>query len=71
MESVVEKITERFHDGDLSPPVRAVKSNCHRLFGREKPLHKVLGGGKCMNLCSIYLNTFVRSSLNRAVRVFF
>lgn len=58
MESVMEKITAKLHGHD-SPSssdsedgkkslVEAVKSKSYRLFGREKPLHKVLGGGKRM-----------------------
>ncbi|KAJ8486686.1 hypothetical protein OPV22_019171 [Ensete ventricosum] len=64
-ESLLEKITEKFHGGDSSssdsdgeksslvgsstpPPSAAevVKAKIYRLFGREKPVHKVLGGGK-------------------------
>lgn len=58
VESVMDKITETFkgHDSSSSSsddekdksPVTAVKSKIYRLFGREKPVHKVLGGGKCM-----------------------
>ena len=52
VESVMEKITEKFHgddlssdsDGEKSPS--SVKAKVYRLFGREKPVHKVLGGGK-------------------------
>ncbi|KAH7550201.1 hypothetical protein ACOSP7_024588 [Xanthoceras sorbifolium] len=65
VESVMDKISERFHgqnsssssseSGDddnkksssLPPPVSSsIKSKVFRLFGREKPVHKVLGGGK-------------------------
>ncbi|KAL3521585.1 hypothetical protein ACH5RR_019734 [Cinchona calisaya] len=58
IESVMEKITEKFHSQDSSSsdsdddnddkksPVDAVKAKIYRLFGREKPVHKVLGGGK-------------------------
>ncbi|KAL1809438.1 hypothetical protein DCAR_0728975 [Daucus carota subsp. sativus] len=64
-ESLMDKISEKFHgDGSSSPshadfenksPVKAsspppvqssMKSRIYRLFGREKPVHKVLGGGK-------------------------
>ncbi|CAL9084384.1 unnamed protein product [Musa textilis] len=60
-ESLLEKITEKFHgrhsssvvDSDdekssrgPSPAAEAVKTKIYRLFGREKPVHKVLGGGK-------------------------
>nr|GLL28199.1 reticulon-like protein B3 [Ipomoea trifida] len=56
VESVMDKITEKFHGHDSSSdsddekhkesPVEAVKAKIYRLFGREKPVHKVLGGGK-------------------------
>nr|XP_043614486.1 reticulon-like protein B5 [Erigeron canadensis] len=57
VESMKEKITETFHDGDSassdsdhdgkdSSPVEDVKNKIYRLFGREKPVHKLLGGGK-------------------------
>jgi len=52
---VMEKITEKFHDhessssdseNEKSSSPSAVKPKIYRIFGREKPLHKVLGGGK-------------------------
>ncbi|KAH7854343.1 hypothetical protein Vadar_012779 [Vaccinium darrowii] len=56
VESVMEKITEKFHDHDVSSSSDSenekssspspVKPKIYRIFGREKPLHKVLGGGK-------------------------
>lgn len=57
-ESVMEKITEKLHghdssssssdsDNEKSSP-SAVQSTVFRLFGRQKPVHKVLGGGKRM-----------------------
>ncbi|KAK4480721.1 hypothetical protein RD792_013803 [Penstemon davidsonii] len=55
-ESFIDKITEKFHDGDsssdsdddkdLKSAAASVKSKIYRLFGREKPVHKVLGAGK-------------------------
>lgn len=56
-ESLVDKITEKFHgsdssssdsdgDVDIKSSASAVKSKIYRLFGRERPVHKVLGGGK-------------------------
>ncbi|KAL3650528.1 Reticulon-like protein B2 [Castilleja foliolosa] len=56
-ESLIEKITEKFHgsdssssdsddDGDIKSAAAAVKAKIYRLFGRDKPVHKVLGGGK-------------------------
>ncbi|CAI0402893.1 unnamed protein product [Linum tenue] len=59
-DSLVDKITEKIHghdgsssssssdsDDDSKPSkVDAVKSKIYRLFGRDKPVHKVLGGGK-------------------------
>ncbi|RZR75512.1 hypothetical protein BHM03_00059742 [Ensete ventricosum] len=71
-ESLMEKITEKFHGGDSSssdsdgeksslvgsstpPPSAAevVKAKIYRLFGREKPVHKVLGGGKRTDQVSV------------------
>lgn len=57
VDSVKEKISETFHNEDSSSsesdsddkkssPVADVKSKIYRLFGRERPVHKVLGGGK-------------------------
>ncbi|KAI9384267.1 hypothetical protein POPTR_012G035600v4 [Populus trichocarpa] len=52
-ESLVDKITEKINGHDSSSSsdsdnekFDAVKSKIFRLFGREKPVHKVLGGGK-------------------------
>ncbi|CAK9176933.1 unnamed protein product [Ilex paraguariensis] len=57
VETVMEKISEKLHghdssssdsddDKNHSSPVASVKTKIYRLFGREKPVHKVLGGGK-------------------------
>lgn len=61
VESVKEKITETFHNEDsssdsdnegkkksssASEAVDDVKDKVYRLFGRQRPVHKVLGGGK-------------------------
>jgi len=54
-ESLIEKVADKIrdHDGsssssdsddDKSKP--SIKSKIYRLFGREQPVHKVLGGGK-------------------------
>ncbi|KAK9147366.1 hypothetical protein Scep_006123 [Stephania cephalantha] len=55
-ESFIEKIAEKIHgdgsssssDSDNEKPSSpsALKSAVYRLFGRQKPVHKVLGGGK-------------------------
>ncbi|CAH8266130.1 unnamed protein product [Arabidopsis lyrata] len=55
-ESLMEKIAEKIHHHDSSSSSEseyekpdspsAVKAKIYRLFGREKPVHKVLGGGK-------------------------
>lgn len=56
-EPVIEKITGKLHGFDSSSSdsedekgvkstADAVKAKIYRLFGREKPVHKVLGGGK-------------------------
>lgn len=69
-EPLVEKITEKLHDADSSSSesegdrdikssASAVKSKIYRLFGREKPVHKVLGGGKRTALCFVaFLDRF-------------
>ncbi|KAI3757688.1 hypothetical protein L6452_05231 [Arctium lappa] len=57
VESVKEKISETFHNEDSSSSdsdnegkktasVSDVKDKIYRLFGRERPVHKLLGGGK-------------------------
>lgn len=60
-ESIVENISEKIHGGDdtsssssdsdseakkTPPEPSSVKKKIFRLFGREKPVHKVLGGGR-------------------------
>ncbi|KVH95363.1 reticulon-like protein B1 [Cynara cardunculus var. scolymus] len=55
-ESFMEKITEKIHghkddsssssDSDDDSKISAIKSKVFRLFGREKPVHNVFGGGK-------------------------
>ncbi|XP_076951897.1 reticulon-like protein B2 [Bidens hawaiensis] len=55
-ESLIEKITEKLHDSSSSSDsdddskVSELKSKVFRLFGREKPVHKVFGGGKPADL---------------------
>ncbi|KAL0464857.1 UNVERIFIED_CONTAM: Reticulon-like protein B5 [Sesamum latifolium] len=59
-DSLIDRISEKIHGGDdtssssdsdsevkeaASPPV-SLKAKVYRLFGREKPVHKVFGGGK-------------------------
>ncbi|KAL8150411.1 hypothetical protein V2J09_020219 [Rumex salicifolius] len=52
VESMIEKISEKLShdssssDSDDDKPAPSLKSKIYRLFGREKPVHKVLGGGK-------------------------
>ncbi|XP_047970828.1 reticulon-like protein B2 [Salvia hispanica] len=53
-ESLIEKIADKIHDRDSSSSSsdsddekkQSLKDKVYRLFGREKPLHRVLGGGK-------------------------
>ncbi|KAH8513348.1 hypothetical protein H0E87_006579 [Populus deltoides] len=56
-DSVIESVMEKIHDHDKSSDSDSdhgkpksesdsLKSKIYRLFGREKPVHKVLGGGK-------------------------
>jgi hypothetical protein len=62
-ESLLEKISGKLHDHDSSSSSdsdnekekktsspTSLKNKVFRLFGREKPLHNVLGGGKRMRL---------------------
>ncbi|XP_010925814.1 reticulon-like protein B2 [Elaeis guineensis] len=54
--SLMEKIVDKLHGHDDSssdsdneksePSASSIKANIYRLFGRERPVHKVLGGGK-------------------------
>ncbi|CAK9141955.1 unnamed protein product [Ilex paraguariensis] len=56
IESVMEKISDKIHGHDDSSSSSSsdsedessssLKTKVYRLFGREKPVHKVLGGGK-------------------------
>ncbi|KAL8232098.1 hypothetical protein R6Q57_001876 [Mikania cordata] len=61
VESVKEKISETFHkddssssesdcEGKKSSPVSDVKDKIYRMFGRERPVHKLLGGGKAADI---------------------
>ncbi|CAM8948255.1 hypothetical protein QQ045_017483 [Rhodiola kirilowii] len=51
-ESLMENISEKLHghdsssDSDDGEKAASVKSKIFRLFGREKPVHQVFGGGK-------------------------
>lgn len=54
-ETLIEKVTERIHgdsssssdsDDDKPSHADALKSKVYRLFGRDKPIHHVLGAGK-------------------------
>ena len=71
LESLMDKIVEKIpnhHDSSSSSsesksddkfnPFGSAKAKVYRLFGREKPVHKVLGGGKrnlSLSFCLIYL----------------
>lgn len=39
---------------------RSMSSQMNRLFGRQKPLHKLLGGGKCECFCYSIFSTCMR-----------
>ena len=70
--SVIESVKEKIHDHDTSSDSDSdsdhgkpksesdsLKSKIYRLFGREKPVHKVLGGGKRMFSLFITFNRFL------------
>ncbi|KAI4372613.1 hypothetical protein MLD38_010822 [Melastoma candidum] len=57
-ESLIDKISEKIHslgsdsssDSDDDGAASKAKDKVYRLFGREQPVHKVLGGGKPADL---------------------
>lgn len=68
-ESLVDKITEKLHrsdssssdsddNNDIKSAAAAAKAKIYRLFGREQPVHKVLGGGKRTTLYLGFLDHF-------------
>lgn len=62
VESVIEKISDKIHGHDSSSSSdsesetakpespSSVKAKIFRLFGRERPVHQVFGGGKRKDL---------------------
>lgn len=68
-ESLLEKLADKFHSGssssdsdnDKSEPSE-IKGKIFRLFGREKPVHKVFGGGKRTSFVS-FLGYFSSASV--------
>lgn len=68
VESIMEKISEKIHgddhdsssssdsDSDTQKPASpsSVEAKVFRLFGRERPVHHVLGGGKRMDTHSFF-----------------
>jgi hypothetical protein len=69
-DSVIESVMEKIHDHDKSSDSDSdhgkpksesdsLKSKIYRIFGREKPVHKVLGGGKRMFSFFITFNRFL------------
>lgn len=66
-ESLMEKISDKIHGKDDSSSssdsdddkISAMKSKVFRMFGREKPVHNVFGGGKRMLSLLLTLNTSV------------
>lgn len=51
IESVTEKVSSKFDEQDSNNfSVDEVKSKIYRIFGRQKPLHKVFGGGKAADI---------------------
>lgn len=77
--SLTEKIADKIrgHESSSSPDADddkpttfdAVKSKVFRLFGREKPVHKVLGGGKRNVILHLCLNTSECGSMDLCVYV--
>lgn len=68
-ESLIEKISDKIHvqddsssssddDKKKTEKTSSFKAKVFRLFGREKPVHKVLGGGK-----GFFLTEFLSDNL--------
>lgn len=57
-----QKSVSSFFEGQTSS---SVNSNFKRLFGRQKPVHHLLGGGKCriIFICNLVI-TFVPAPIN-------
>lgn len=62
-EDLVNNIMEKLSDGaskhksvsfSEEQKLGSVSSQLNRLFGRQKPVHHLLGGGKCKWLCSMF-----------------
>ncbi|XP_064970635.1 reticulon-like protein B5 isoform X3 [Musa acuminata AAA Group] len=67
-ETLIEQVMEKIRDGvdsssssdsddeksKASVVTEAVKSKISRLFGREKPVHQILGGGKRLHLTFLW-----------------
>ncbi|KAI4370265.1 hypothetical protein MLD38_018632 [Melastoma candidum] len=53
-DSLIDKISDKIHahggHSDDGPAASQAKDKVYRLFGREHPVHKVLGGGKSADL---------------------
>lgn len=83
-DTLIDQTKEKIHHGDSSSSdsddeksktsevAEAVKSKIFRLLGREKPVHKVLGGGKRMNsllpislLPWLHFSSFVMNFLDK------
>lgn len=75
-ESLMEKIADKIHfdrssssssdsDSEVKPAAPPVKAKIWRLFGREKPVHHVLGGGKrkltLLSASILYIHLFALS----------
>jgi len=50
LNTLVETIAEKQKSGSFFEDEKSssVSSQLNRLFGRQKPVHHILGGGKCM-----------------------
>lgn len=78
-ESVMEKMMEKLHHDDSSssdsdnetsePSSFSVKSQVYRLFGREKPVHTVLGGGKRTKSSTFLRFYFLKIFLKNPIHV--
>lgn len=70
LHNLVDTLSDRpkkvsFFEEDKS---KSVSSEINRLFGREKPVHHLLGGGKCM-VFNIYTQFNIRCTYSHQQRI--
>lgn len=49
VDNFTETVQKNKHGSSFFEQEDSVSSRFNRLFGRQKPIHNILGGGKCKN----------------------